>query len=132
RGLKTQRPERNPPTRTVKPHSDVRNEAQSQSNRGQAKPKPPCPLPKVVIDQCRHCTNDEPDYQPHRLAFHERVNVSVTFTGKSAGAKKHNDPDHQQPKNGDENEVSALTMHSVVPFFSFPALVRDQKFLADL
>ena len=111
RGLKTELTEANPPARTVNAHSEMRNEAKRQRNECETKPKPPCPLPKMVIDERSDRADGQPDSEPNRLASDEEVNIAMTVARKGARAEKHDDADDEHAEHGQKQDVSAFTMH---------------------
>ena len=118
RWLKTNRPESNPATRAVDPHSDVRNETKYERDRCNAEPNPPRALPEMVIDQRRRDANSEAHSKPERLVLEKKVGVAMAILGKSAGAEKHHDADDEQPKHRNEQEVSASPIHDITGSFS--------------
>src|SRR5690348_7257143 len=87
------------------------NIAKRQGYHREYEPKPPCPLPKMVIDQCGENTEYQADTDPNRLTFDEEINVSMAVTGECACAEKHHDADDQQSEHREKKNVGALTMH---------------------
>src|SRR5205823_3479525 len=108
RWLKTNWAEPNPAPRAVDPHSEMRNVTRNERDRGNGDPKPPGPLPEMVIDQRGRDADNQTNSQPERLAFEEKISVAVAVAGKSAGAEKHHDADDEQSQHRNEEEVSAF------------------------
>ena len=84
-----------PAARTVDSHPKVRNVAKYQIDQGERKPKPPCPLPEVVVDQRNEGADHKPNPEPNRLPLDEKINVSMAIKGKRTRAEKHDDADDE-------------------------------------
>ena len=89
----------------------MRNETKHERDYGQTEPEPPGALPEMIVDQGRESTDSQSDSEPNSLAFDEKIDVAVTIAGKSAGAEKHDDADHEHDEHGHEHEICAFAMH---------------------
>ena len=49
----------------------------------------------MIIDQRGEDADHKSDAKPHRLAFDEEINVSMTITCKCARAEKHDNPNDE-------------------------------------
>ena len=87
------------------------HKTEGQGDDHQAKPDPPRPQPKVVIDEGGKDAGHQAHPEPERLAFNEKVNVVVTITRERARAEKHNDADYQHAEHSEKQDVSALAVH---------------------
>src|SRR5438477_2140582 len=139
RWLKRGRAERDPASRAVDSHSEMRDETKGERDEGERKPDPPSSQPEMVVDDGGRRANDESNADPDRLAFHEEIHVAVAVLRERARAEKHDDADDQHPQHSEKQEVSTLAMHSVfldpidslLRFFRFSLFFRRALFFRD-
>ena len=101
----------NPAARAIDAQTERRHETEDQRHDGQAKPDPPGACPEMIIGERGERADDQPNPEPHRLAFHEKVIVAMAVLRERAGAEEHDDADDQHREHGQRKDVSALTMH---------------------
>src|SRR5437764_2757097 len=75
--LKGDGTEADPATRTVDPHSEMRNETKRERGEGESEPEPPRPLPEMVIEERSDRADREPHPEPDGLALNEKINVAM-------------------------------------------------------
>src|SRR5262249_967042 len=97
-----------PTPRTIDLVPERREKTERQPNQGAREPKPPAPLPKMVIDQRARPAGDHPDPEPDGVPAEKIINVVVTVLGERARAEKDDDADRQQSKDGEKEKVGAL------------------------
>src|SRR6266566_1921953 len=91
--LKGNSSESYPTARTVDAHSNMREVAKRQSDKREGEPKPPCPLPEVIVGQRSKRADDKSNPEPKRLPFDEKINVAMAVARKRTRTKKHDDAD---------------------------------------
>src|SRR2546422_652923 len=65
----------------------------------------------MVVDERGGRANRQSNSEPKTLPLNKKINVAMTITRKSAGAKKHDDADDEHAQNSDEQDVSAFSVH---------------------
>src|SRR5439155_8199033 len=87
RWLKSNRAVADPAARSVDAHSNVRDVAKSESGQRHCKPQPPRFLPEMIVhERCKNARHKS-DPNPNRLAFNEKINVSMAVAGVGARAE---------------------------------------------
>src|SRR5205085_4410115 len=100
-------------------HSDMRNVTKHQGRHRNTKPDPPCPLPKMVIDQRGGDANNQTDAEPNRLPFQKEQRVAVAVPRESACTEKHHNADDQKSQHRNEEKVSAFLVHKIDSYSVF-------------
>src|ERR1044071_4651966 len=106
RRLKRSPAKSDPTPRTIDAHPQVGHEAKREGDERQAKPDPPGPRPKMVIDDGCYGADNEANSEPSHLSLHKKIDVTMTVARERARAEKHDDTDDQHAKNCQEQEIS--------------------------
>src|SRR6266446_4648242 len=89
----------------------MREIAKRQSDKCERKPKPPCPLPEVIVDQRSKGAHDKAYPEPDRLPSYEKINISMAVTRKRTRTEKHDNANDEQSQHSKEKDIGAFTMH---------------------
>src|SRR6266542_5143027 len=90
----------------------MREIAGRQSDKRERKPKPPCPLPEVIVNQRSKRADDKAYPEPDRLPSYEKINVSMTVARKRTCAEKHDNANDEQSQHSKKKDIGAFTMHN--------------------